>query len=450
MTGSSGVKSLYCEANLADALAVVGHFLGVDVHQQVLGKAFTEITAVEFDAFPPTGIAAVDSQSVSSPAAAAPTSPNVASGLPSQPDRTAATRDARVLLDDYDQAPPSPQPATAVATVSQVAVRTPTATAATHASARIQTGSVSVGPHKKYSIGLSGDTRPIDDARRTQNSVLKNLAELALPGEPPGSRPAKRARTSSVLSVASSPAASSAEQICDCGLPVTHRLSKTQKNPDRPYMCCQNSKPPGARGPVTSCKFFQWSDEAPAAAVETRDITISCTIQRVEPALITKAEHDGALALLRAVDWTQVRNTTRKNVIPAGEDFCHSISLGPNMFQQPPQPSASSLRYPILERCLRSLVAVYDQTFLFTNITINHNLVCKPHRDTGNIGNSLIIAFGDYTDGQLAIEDTQGLCRAVDIKNRFVRFNGAKNEHWTLPFTGERYSAVFYTHRNAS
>ena len=215
-------------------------------------------------------------------------------------------------------------------------------------------------------------------------------------------------------------------------------------------MCCQNSKPPGAGGAATAgCKFFQWSDEAPAAAAETRDITISCTTQRVEDALITKAEHDGTLALLRAVDWGQVRNTSRKNVIPAGDDFCHSFTLGPNMFQ-PPQPSASSLRYPILERCLRSLVAACDPTFRFTNITVNHNLVCKPHRDTGNIGDSLIIGFGDYTGGQLAIDDAAGGYRAVDIRNRFVRFNGAENKHWTLPFTGERYSAVFYTHRNAS
>ena len=215
-------------------------------------------------------------------------------------------------------------------------------------------------------------------------------------------------------------------------------------------MCCQNSKPPGARGAAASCKFFQWSDEAPAAAAETRDITISCTTRRVDDALITKAEHDGTLALLRAVDWSQVRNTSRKNVIPAGDDFCHSFILGPNMFQQPPQPSASSLRYPILERCLRSLVAAYDPAFRFTNITVNHNLVCKPHRDTGNIGDSLIIGFGDYTGGQLAIDDTAGGYRAVDIRNRFVRFNGAENKHWTLPFTGERYSAVFYTHQNAS
>ena len=366
VTASSVVK--YCEATMADALAVVGHFLGISVPQQVLGKAFAEITAADFDAYPTTEIAAVDSQSVSSPVAAAPTSPNAASGLLSQADRSAAitTRDATVSLEDDVVA-----------------------------------------------------------------------------------RPAKRARTSGVPSVASPPAASNAELTCDCGLPAAHRRSQTQSNRDRPYACCRNSRPPGAHEPATSCKFFQWLDEAPTAA-ETRDITISCTITRVEDALITKAEHDGVLALLRAVDWSQVRNTNRQNVIPAGEDFCHSFTLGPNMFQQPPQPLSSSLRYPILERCLRSLVAACDPTFRFTNITANHNLACKPHRDTGNIGTSLIIGFGEYTGGQLAIDDTTGLHRVVDIKNRFVRFNGAKNKHWTLPFTGERYSAVFYTHRNAS
>ena len=37
------------------------------------------------------------------------------------------------------------------------------------------------------------------------------------------------------------------------------------------------------------------------------------------------------LRRLRAVDWSKVQNKNRKNVIPDGEDSCHSFILGPNM-----------------------------------------------------------------------------------------------------------------------
>jgi hypothetical protein len=165
--------------------------------------------------------------------------------------------------------------------------------------------------------------------------------------------------------------------------------------------------------------------------------------------------------LLRAVCWGKVKNTNRKNVIPSGEGSCQSFILGPNMHQSNHSAAAAvnSLRYPILERTLRALVAAADPSFKYTNITVNRNLPCKPHRDTGNIGDSLIIGFGEFTGGQLAIEDgaapaRSGTCtpksfRCEDLMCRFVRFNGGKNMHWTLPFEGERYSAVFYTHRGA-
>ena len=89
---------------------------------------------------------------------------------------------------------------------------------------------------------------------------------IAAPSAKPAARPVKRARTSDAASGASPPAVGSAERTCDCGLPVAHRRSQTQKNPDRPFMCCKNYKPPGAGGHAAGCKFFQWSDEAPAAA----------------------------------------------------------------------------------------------------------------------------------------------------------------------------------------
>lgn len=50
------------------------------------------------------------------------------------------------------------------------------------------------------------------------------------------------------------------------------------------------------------------------------------------------------------------------------------------MHAKPPKPAAMSLRYPILDRTLRGLVAAFDPSFKYTNVTVNKNLPCKPHR----------------------------------------------------------------------
>jgi hypothetical protein len=91
--------------------------------------------------------------------------------------------------------------------------------------------------------------------------------------------------------------------------------------------------------------------------------------------------------------------------------------------------------------------------FEFTNITVNKNLQCAPHRDAGNAGlESLIIGFGSYRGGRLGVEHVRGdrsSIRAHNIYCRFVAFDGAACEHWTLPFEGDRYSAVYYKHSRA-
>ena len=51
------------------------------------------------------------------------------------------------------------------------------------------------------------------------------------------------------------------------------------------------------------------------------------------------------------------------------------------MRARPPKPAVMSLRYPILDRTLRGLVAAFEPSFKYTNITVNMNLPCKPHRE---------------------------------------------------------------------
>ena len=78
--------------------------------------------------------------------------------------------------------------------------------------------------------------------------------------------------------------------------------------------------------------------------------------------------------------------------------------------------------------------------FYFDSIQVNQNYLSQPHTDKGNRGESCIIGFGDYSNGELVIEDQE-----VDIKNKLVFFNGSKSLHYTKPFTGNRFSLVFFS-----
>jgi hypothetical protein len=78
--------------------------------------------------------------------------------------------------------------------------------------------------------------------------------------------------------------------------------------------------------------------------------------------------------------------------------------------------------------------------FNYLSIQVNQNYQTAPHYDKGNKGESAIIAFGDYTGGELIVEGTP-----IDIKNRLVFFDGSKCLHSTTPFMGNRFSLVFHT-----
>jgi hypothetical protein len=77
--------------------------------------------------------------------------------------------------------------------------------------------------------------------------------------------------------------------------------------------------------------------------------------------------------------------------------------------------------------------------FQYTSCQVNDNYITNPHKDTGNRGESAIIGFGDYQNGNLMIEEVP-----VNIKYRLVYFDGSLYTHSTAPYTGHRYSLVFH------
>lgn len=88
---------------------------------------------------------------------------------------------------------------------------------------------------------------------------------------------------------------------------------------------------------------------------------------------------------------------------------------------------------------------IYDECkrlffdFDFDGVQINRNVLCPPHKDTKNIGDSLLIGFGEYEGGETLIEGVKH-----DIYHTPVIFNGYEKEHSVCPFEGERYSVVLF------
>jgi hypothetical protein len=102
---------------------------------------------------------------------------------------------------------------------------------------------------------------------------------------------------------------------------------------------------------------------------------------------------------------------------------------------------------------------------------VNKNLRCKRHTDGGNAGLSYIAGFGNYTGGELIVEEEQQHSSStstiansssnerssgapskpkkeykLDLKSKFVLFNGKTQPHETCAFSGsDRYTLVYYT-----
>ena len=89
------------------------------------------------------------------------------------------------------------------------------------------------------------------------------------------------------------------------------------------------------------------------------------------------------------------------------------------------------------------------KNFFWTQVQINKNFESPPHRDAPNQGSSVIVGFGDYSGGKLAI-NKNGKVFYKDIKNNPTKFNGASYTHWTTPYSGTRWSLVFFTHHKKS
>lgn len=90
--------------------------------------------------------------------------------------------------------------------------------------------------------------------------------------------------------------------------------------------------------------------------------------------------------------------------------------------------------------CLLQEFAAAHVHIRWDAVQVNDNYQSAPHKDKGNEGDSYIVGFGDYTDGELTVETTD-----YDIHNKPHLFRGCDLLHSTKPWSGNRYSLVFFS-----
>jgi hypothetical protein len=98
-----------------------------------------------------------------------------------------------------------------------------------------------------------------------------------------------------------------------------------------------------------------------------------------------------------------------------------------------------SHKYPALWQEIQR-IGTLIVPFTWKSCHLNNNVVCPPHRDTGNATLSCIISFGDYTGADLMVEGVKQQTYYTPCI-----FNGAEKLHWNEDtLVGNKYSLVFF------
>ena len=112
-----------------------------------------------------------------------------------------------------------------------------------------------------------------------------------------------------------------------------------------------------------------------------------------------------------------------------------------------PKLSLTKVKYqePILEYVFKEFANLYFPNFIYDSVQLTKNFEITRHVDSKNIGESVLVALGDYEGGETCIEKENFIIEEVDARKKPLIFNGSKYYHWVKPFSGgDRYSLVFF------
>tara|TARA_R110000824_G_scaffold92841_1_gene224921 strand:+ start:81 stop:578 length:498 start_codon:yes stop_codon:yes gene_type:complete len=156
---------------------------------------------------------------------------------------------------------------------------------------------------------------------------------------------------------------------------------------------------------------------------------------------------------LKILNWP--KSYSRKNILNEGDRYYEAFVLGKVW-------SWAHADVAETGRCIRDSVItsqlkykeIYELAHQeaeefgceYSTIQFNKNYQCKKHIDGNNVGISHIIGLGDYQGGELLIyyDGPDNPPTYVDIRNQFYSFDGSAYYHETAPFTGNRFTLVFF------
>jgi len=104
---------------------------------------------------------------------------------------------------------------------------------------------------------------------------------------------------------------------------------------------------------------------------------------------------------------------------------------------------------PWLLDMFKEYSSFYFPTFNWSEIQINNQTEgsrTREHLDKINVGDSILVAFGDYTGGRTYIKNKNDKnYEILDARHEPIQFNGAERKHGVTTVTsGDRFSLVFY------
>ena len=113
-----------------------------------------------------------------------------------------------------------------------------------------------------------------------------------------------------------------------------------------------------------------------------------------------------------------------------------------NKRSMPPDVSRQSWLRPYLHKLLWDFGEQYVD-ISFNSVTVNMNYRADKHYDKNNIGDSFLVAFGNYHKGRLLIHEGD-LSGAHDICYKPIKTDFSKVLHSVEEWDGERFSLVYY------
>ena len=108
--------------------------------------------------------------------------------------------------------------------------------------------------------------------------------------------------------------------------------------------------------------------------------------------------------------------------------------------------------YPELQSIFEEFASLYFPDFKWNSVHLNKNYPCVPHFDSKNVGESILVALGDYKGGNTCLYNEKSrIIEKYDARDEPLKFDGSKILHWVDQIKGneDRYSLVFfYSTRN--